>query len=109
MEIVIGVGIGFAAWVPVRCVLTGFYAVDQNERAVKTVFGRAQRVGNLTTLGDPIADSLRMTRKNDTVSSSQSYYAGRPVLQVALGRGAYGLDRDGNGQYGIRSGIAPGE
>jgi len=59
MDIVTGVGIGFAAWVIVRCVLTGFYTVDQNQRAVKTVFGRAQRLGNLTTLDDPIAESLR--------------------------------------------------
>ena len=63
MNIVIGVGIGFMAWVMVRCVLTGFYAVDQNERAVKTVFGRAQRLGNLTTLDDPIAESLRDDEK----------------------------------------------
>jgi regulator of protease activity HflC (stomatin/prohibitin superfamily) len=59
MDIVTGVGIGFVAWVIVRCVLTGFYTVDQNQRAVKTVFGRAQRLGNLTTLDDPIAESLR--------------------------------------------------
>ncbi|MGO9113295.1 MAG: SPFH domain-containing protein [Thermoguttaceae bacterium] len=63
MDIVIGVGIGFMAWVMVRCVLTGFYAVDQNQRAVKTVFGRAQRIGNLTTLSDPIAESLRDDEK----------------------------------------------
>jgi regulator of protease activity HflC (stomatin/prohibitin superfamily) len=25
---------------------TSFYTVDQNERAVKTIFGRAERVGN---------------------------------------------------------------
>ncbi len=55
----IGIGIGFALWVLVRCVLTGFYTVDQNERAVKTVFGRAQRLGDLTTLADPIAEALR--------------------------------------------------
>jgi regulator of protease activity HflC (stomatin/prohibitin superfamily) len=37
--------------------------VDQNERAVKTVFGRVQRLGNLTTLDDAIAESLRPTEK----------------------------------------------
>ena len=47
-----------------RCGLTGFYTVDQNERAVKTVFGRAQRIGNLTTLDDPIAESLRDDEKD---------------------------------------------
>jgi len=38
----------------------GLYTVDQNERAVKTVFGRAQRVeGGKTTLDDAIAERLR--------------------------------------------------
>ena len=63
MEIVIGIGLGFVAWVLVRCVLSGFYAVDQNQRAIKTVFGRAQRLGNLTTSDDPIAESLRDDEK----------------------------------------------
>ena len=63
MDVLIGFWIGFAAWVLIRCVLTGFYAVDQNQRAVKTVFGRAQRKGNLTTFDDPIAESLREDEK----------------------------------------------
>jgi len=64
VEIVIGVGLGVLAWIIVRCVLLGFYTVDQNQRAVKTVFGRAQRVGTLTTLDDPIAESLRDDEKD---------------------------------------------
>jgi regulator of protease activity HflC (stomatin/prohibitin superfamily) len=32
--------------------------VNQNERAVKTSFGRAERVGQATTLGDPISEGL---------------------------------------------------
>ncbi|MEI6562748.1 MAG: SPFH domain-containing protein [bacterium] len=63
MDIFAGFAIGFFAWVLVRCVLTGFYTVDQNQRAVKTVFGRAERLGNLTTLDDPIAASLRDDEK----------------------------------------------
>lgn len=63
MDIVIGIGIGFVAWVLVRCVLPGFYTVDQNQRAVKTVFGRAQRLGNLMTSDDPISESLRDDEK----------------------------------------------
>ncbi|WP_309723610.1 SPFH domain-containing protein [Armatimonas sp.] len=58
MDVLGGIIIGFIAWIVVRCVLTGFYTVNQNERAVKTIFGRAQRVGALTTLDDPIAESL---------------------------------------------------
>jgi regulator of protease activity HflC (stomatin/prohibitin superfamily) len=43
-----------------RIVLLGVYTVDQNERAVKTRFGRAVRVpGAKTTLDDPIAEFLR--------------------------------------------------
>lgn len=39
--------------------LAGLYTVNQNERAVKTIFGRAQRVGNQTTIDDPISQTLR--------------------------------------------------
>ena len=56
--------IGLGLWFLVRCVLIGIYTVDQNERAVKTIFGRAQRVeGGKTTLDDPIADLLREEEK----------------------------------------------
>jgi regulator of protease activity HflC (stomatin/prohibitin superfamily) len=44
----------------VRVGLFGFYTVDQNERAVKTSFGRAVRVaGGKTSLDDPMAEFLR--------------------------------------------------
>ncbi len=54
----LGCLIGFAAWFAVRYVLLGFYTVNQNERALKTSFGRAERLGGATTLQDPIAESL---------------------------------------------------
>ena len=54
----LGFLLGFAAWFFLRYVLGGFYTVDQNERAVKTRFGRAVRLGKATTLEDPIADYL---------------------------------------------------
>jgi regulator of protease activity HflC (stomatin/prohibitin superfamily) len=60
MQILIGALIGLAVWFLLRFVLLGFYTVDQNERAVKTSFGRAVRVpGGKTTLDDPIAEFLR--------------------------------------------------
>ena len=59
MPLLIGVPIGLLAWFVVRFLLMGLYTVDQNERAVKTSFGRAVRVGKKTTLEDPIAESLR--------------------------------------------------
>ncbi len=55
----IGIGLGVFLWLLLR-VAFGIYTVDQNERAVKTVFGRAQRLpGGGTTLDDPIAEYLR--------------------------------------------------
>ena len=45
--------LGILLWIVVRFVLTGFFVVEQNERAVKTVFGRAQRFGSASTLDDP--------------------------------------------------------
>jgi regulator of protease activity HflC (stomatin/prohibitin superfamily) len=50
--------LGVAIWFIVRVILSGFYTVDQNQRAVKTVFGRAQRIGDATTLNDPVSESL---------------------------------------------------
>jgi regulator of protease activity HflC (stomatin/prohibitin superfamily) len=63
MFIVIGCLIGFVAWFLVRYLVAGLYTVDQNERAVKTSFGRAQRVGDLTTLDDPISEALSEDEK----------------------------------------------
>ncbi len=56
--VMLGFMVGFMAWFFLRYVLTGFYTVDQNERAVKTIFGRAERLGKATTLDDPIAAHL---------------------------------------------------
>ena len=57
--IAVGVIFGFFAWFIVRYIIAGIYTVDQNERAVKTVFGRAQRIGTATTLDDPISEGLK--------------------------------------------------
>lgn len=57
--ILVGIVIGFLAWFAVRYLLAGLFTVDQNERAVKTSFGRAQRIAGRTTLDTPIADHLR--------------------------------------------------
>jgi regulator of protease activity HflC (stomatin/prohibitin superfamily) len=60
MQILVGVLIGLLVWFLLRFLLMGVYTVDQNERAVKTSFGRAERVsGGKTTLDDPIAEFLR--------------------------------------------------
>ncbi len=60
MAILVGFLLGAFLWFLVRIVMFGIYTVDQNERAVKTSFGRADRVpGGKTTLDDPVATSLR--------------------------------------------------
>ena len=49
---------GFIAWVVIRHIVLAFFTVDQDERAVKTRFGRAVRMGEETTLTLPIAEAL---------------------------------------------------
>ena len=59
-----GMVVGFVAWFLVRYLMAGIYTVNQNERGVKTSFGRAERVGQATTLQDPISDSLLPDEKD---------------------------------------------
>jgi regulator of protease activity HflC (stomatin/prohibitin superfamily) len=47
-QIFIGAMIGLLAWFIVRYVIMGFYTVDQNERALVTSFGRAERLTGTT-------------------------------------------------------------
>src|SRR6267142_4186248 len=64
MPTLIGIVLGLLAWFVLRCLIMGVYTVDQNERAVKTRFGRALRVpGEKTTLDDPISEFLRPEEK----------------------------------------------
>ncbi|MBX7244505.1 MAG: SPFH domain-containing protein [Candidatus Sumerlaeaceae bacterium] len=59
-----GIIVGFVLWFLLRYLVAGIYTVDQSERAVKTSFGRAQRVGDLSTLSDPISAPLRPDEKD---------------------------------------------
>src|SRR5881628_43366 len=63
MTILAAVVVGLVAWFLVRYLVAGVYTVDQNERAVKTSFGRAERVGTATTLQDPMAEYLQEEEK----------------------------------------------
>jgi len=63
MNILMGVPLGIALWFVVRCILSGFYTIDQNERAVVTTFGRAERLPGRTTLMDPISAGLNEDEK----------------------------------------------
>ncbi|MBM3223725.1 MAG: SPFH domain-containing protein, partial [Candidatus Tectomicrobia bacterium] len=59
VSIPVGIVIGFVGWFLFRYIVTSFYTVNQNERAVKTRFGRAQRLGTATTLDASMAATLR--------------------------------------------------
>ncbi len=63
MGFLAGIAVGIGAWFFVRYLLTAFYTVDQNERAVKTIFGRAERVGNATTADSPLGETLSAEHK----------------------------------------------
>ncbi len=58
MAIPAGVYIGVLIWFVVVFILRGFYIINQDQRAIKTVFGRAQRLNGKSTLADPIAVNL---------------------------------------------------
>jgi regulator of protease activity HflC (stomatin/prohibitin superfamily) len=58
MELLFGVISGAIAFLAIYCLLGGLYTVDQNERAVVTNFGKADRIGRRTTAELPIAESL---------------------------------------------------
>ncbi len=58
-----GVFFGFIAWFIARYALGGLYTVNQNERAVKTIFGEVERIKGKTTLDDPISEHLRPEEK----------------------------------------------
>lgn len=75
-----GIFLGFIAWFLLRYLAGGIYTVDQNERAVKTNFGRAERILGATTLTDPISASLDAEEK-------QRYQY--PQVRVILPGGPY--------------------
>lgn len=63
MDITLGIVGGFIAWFVIRYFVAGFYVIDQNQRAVITTLGRAERLGNATTLELPISETLHEDEK----------------------------------------------
>jgi len=80
MGVVFGMIVGFGVWFALRYVLTAFYTVDQNERAVKTVFGRAERVGKTMTA---------QTSLGETLSEEHRQRYNYPVVRVIPPGGPY--------------------
>src|SRR6202022_4810229 len=58
MGAIFGIVVGVIAFLLIYCLLGGVYTVNQNERAVVTNFGRAERIGRKSTLDLPIAEFL---------------------------------------------------
>ncbi|KKU50567.1 MAG: band 7 protein [Candidatus Sungbacteria bacterium RIFCSPLOWO2_02_FULL_47_9] len=64
MTVLIGIYSGLLLYVIIRVLITGFFVVQQNERAVKTRFGRAERFEGTSTLDIPeFSDSLTEDEK----------------------------------------------
>jgi len=80
MDTLLGVLVGFILWFLVRYGLAGLYTVGPNERAVKTRFGRADRIPNKSTNDDPISEFL-----NDEEKPRYSY----PLVRVIRPGGPY--------------------
>ena len=58
-----GALVGLVAWFFFRYVVIAIYTVEQNERAVKTVLGRAERVGNAMTADSALGEVLSPEHK----------------------------------------------
>ncbi len=58
MDYYIFIFLGVGVYIFMKYIVRGFYIVNQNERAVKTVFGKAKRIAGKTTLDDPISEGL---------------------------------------------------
>lgn len=58
MSALAGIVIGFCGWFITRYVVAGVFTVGPNERAVKTVFGRAQRLGAATVMDGVLGEGL---------------------------------------------------
>ena len=81
MGFLLGMMFGFVAWFLLNYLVAGLYTVDQNERAVKTSFGRAQRLDNVKTLDDPALAS--------TLNKDEQARYNYPQLRVIKPGGPY--------------------
>ena len=59
MSIAAGMFVGIVAWFVLSCLVGGMYTVSPNERAVKTVFGCAERLGENLTVTESLNEEER--------------------------------------------------
>ncbi len=91
VEIIVGIGLGLTAYVLLRALMMGFFTVAPNERAVLTSFGRAQRIGQATTLETPLADDLPEARSGTLpLSAATGDRPGRSLFPLAVATRAQG-------------------
>lgn len=65
MSLLVPIYLGIAIYVVLRCVIMGFYVIQQNERGVKVIFGRAARREGANTLQIPeFASTLQDDEKD---------------------------------------------
>lgn len=55
--------LGLLIYFILRCIVSGFYTIDQNERGVKTIFGRAQRLPGQMTSASSVSEHLKEEEK----------------------------------------------
>ena len=92
MDIMLGCIGGFIAWFVIRYFIAGFYIIDQNQRAVITTFGRADRLGMPPHLNCRFQTCWQTTKRSDMPirrcgSSSQDSTGnghGRRVHRVSI-------------------------
>ncbi len=102
-----GMVVGVMAWFVVRYLLGGVYTVGPNERAVKTIFGRAERLAeNLAVTEHLSAEEHgrhRASQRRGTralrLSAGSGHSTRRALLPHAVGAGLQGLGRDPDGQH----------
>ena len=110
IEIIAGIVLGVTAYLLLRALMMGFFTVAPNERAVKTSFGRAQRVGTATTLEIPFAEiSKPEERERYIYPQVQVIPAGGPYFRWPWERVYKVTVAIPGQQYGLRSRVAGGQ
>ncbi len=76
-----GLVIGFIAWFLMRYLVAGIYTVDQNERAVKTILGRAERLGDVVAQDPSVAQLSPEERERYTYPALRVIPPGGPYFK----------------------------